>query len=515
MAYKDIQAQSVGPELARLLPNDGIPWYRKRHLLRLNFSLLCLFLLSASDGYDGTLMNGLQALPRWQEFMNTPTGAWLGFVNAVQNLSAFVLYPVVAWCNDRIGRKKTLGINFFWLALATALQTAATNPTMFILGRFFIGASAAFTSGAAAILIAEAAYPTHRGIITALFNCGWHVGSLLAAWVTFGTRNAPAHWSWRIPSLLQCTIPIIAFPGFLLAPESPRWLASQERVEEARAFLVKYHAGGDENSPLAAFEMQEIVNSLALEARYRKSSSWLDLFRGRGNRHRSFITVTLGIFAQWNGVGIVSYYLAPVLRSVGITSVTNQTMLSGFLQLWNLILSVGAALNVDRFGRRRLFLISCGGMLSAYIIISGLSGSFANTNTASIGTTVIPFLFIYYGFYDIAFTPLLVAYPCEIWPYDLRARGLALGMNSTRVALFFNTFVNPIILDAIAWKYYIVYCVILVIIGITIWFWYPETNGHTLEELDALFDKGEAGGGITPAVNKQGDEGEISHVEKV
>ncbi|KAL4920467.1 hypothetical protein BDW62DRAFT_198782 [Aspergillus aurantiobrunneus] len=475
MAHKDIQARSVGPELARVLPNDGIPWYRKRHFLRLNFSLLSFFLLSASDGYDGTLMNGLQALPRWQDFMGNPTGAWLGFVNAVQNLSAFVLYPVVAWCNDRFGRKTTLGINFFWLALAVALQTAATNPIMFVLGRLFVGASASFTSGSAPILMAEAAYPTHRGIITALFMCGWHVGALLAAWVTFGTRNAPANWSWRIPSLHQCAVPILAFPGFIMAPKSPRWLASQERVEEARAFLIKHHAGGDENSPLADFELQEIVSSLALESQYRKSSSWIDLFRGRGNRHRSFISVTLAF---------------------GITSVTNLTMISGFLQLWNLILSVGAAFNVDRFGRRPLFLVSSIGMLCAYIIISGLSGSFAQADIASVGTAVIPFLFIYYGFYDIAFTPLLV---------------------STRVALSFNTFVNPNILDAIAWKYYIVYCVILVIITVAIWFWYPETNGYTLEEMVVVFD-GDKGAGSkameSPAEDKT-VKSDISHVERV
>lgn len=336
-------------------------------------------------------MNGLHALPRWQAFMNNPTGAWLGFVNAVQSLSAFILYPAVAWCSDRYGRKTTLGINFLWLALAVGLQTAATNHTMFVFGRLFIGASASFTSGSVPILMAETAYPTHRGIITAMFMCGWYVGSFLAAWVTFGTRSAPGNWSWRIPSLLQCAILILAVPGFLMAPESPRWLVSQERVEEAHAFLIRYHAGGDENSPLANFELQEIVNSLALEARYRRSSSWLDLLRGRGNRHRSFISVTLGVFAQWDGVGIVSYYLAPVLRSIGITSIKNQTMISGFLQLWNLILSIGAAFNADRFGRRPLFLVSSVGMLCAYIVISGLSGSFAQTNIASTGTAVIPF----------------------------------------------------------------------------------------------------------------------------
>ncbi|KAL4968904.1 general substrate transporter [Aspergillus stella-maris] len=452
--------------------------------------------------------------------MDTQTGPWLGFVNAVQSLSAFALYPVVAWCNDRYGRKVTLGINFLWLALAVALQTSAKNSTMFVLGRLFIGGSASFTAGSAPILMAEAAYPTHRGTITALFQCGWYVGSFLAAWVTFSTRNAPTNWSWRIPSLLQCAIPILALPGYLMAPESPRWLASKERVEEARAFLVKYHAGGDESSPLANFELQGIVNSLALEAHHRRSNSWLDLFRGRGNLHRSFISVTLGVFAQWNGVGIVSYYLAPVLRSVGITSVRDQTMISGFLQLWNLILAIASAFNVDRFGRRPLFLVSSVGMLASYIIISGLSGSFAQSGTSSIGTAVIPFLFIYYGFYDIAFTPLLVSYTCEIWPYNLRAWGLGLGMNSTRIALFFNTFVNPIILDAIAWKYYIVYCVLLVIISVTIWFWYPETKGYTLEEMAVLFGgdrKREDLKGVRAESAGEGKEGgaDISHVEKV
>ncbi|KAL4957711.1 general substrate transporter [Aspergillus filifer] len=305
-----------------------------------------------------------------------------------------------------------------------------------------------------------------------------------------------------------------------MAPESPRWLAFKERVEEARAFLVKYHAGGDEDSTLANFEFLEIVNSLALEAQYRRSSSWLDLFRGRGNLHRPFISVTLGVFAQWNGVGIVSYYLAPVLRSVGITSVRDQTMISGFLQLWNLILAIASAFNVDRFGRRPLFLVSSVGILASYIVISGLPGSFAQSGTSSIGTAVIPFLCIYYSFYDIAFTPLLVSYTCEIWPYNVRAWGLGLGMNNTRIALFFNTFVNPIILGVIAWKYYIVYCVLLVIISVTICSWYPETKGYTLEEMAVLFDGDRKGGNLRGFRAESAGEGkeagvDVSHFEKV
>jgi MFS family permease len=163
-------------------------------------------------------------------------------------------------------------------------------------------------------------------------------------------------------------------------------------------------------------------------------------------------------------------------------------MISGFLQFWNLIIAVGAAFSVDRVGRRKLFLASCFGMLTSYIVISGLSGSFANTQAASTGIAVIPFLFLFYGFYDIAFTPLLISYTCEIWPFTYRAKGISMALMTTQLAVFFNIFVNPIALEAIQWKYYLVYVGILIGITATIWFFYPETNGHSLEEMARIFD---------------------------
>lgn len=313
-------------------------------------------------------------------------------------------------------------------------------------------------------------------------------GSFLAAWVTYGTRNYTTDWAWRVPCLLQIALPIAALPGLFMIPESPRYLASKGRVDEARAFLVKYHARGDENSPLAEFELAEITKSIALELEAKKSTSWLDMLRTPGNRKRTFITVFLGVFDQWAGQNIASYYLAPVLITVGVTSVTNQTMILGFLQFFNLLCSLFGAFSVDFVGRRFLFLSACAGMLVSYIIITALSATFAKEHSASVGIAVIPFLFIMFGFFSTAYTPLVVAYPVEIWPYQLRARGLALLLISTSTAVFFNIFVNPIALDAIAWKYYIVYCVILACGGLVIYFTFPETRGHSLEEMARIFD---------------------------
>lgn len=60
------------------------------------------------------------------------------------------------------------------------------------------------------------------------------------------------------------------------------------------------------------------------------------------------------------------------------------------------------------------------------------------------------------------------------------------------VAVSFNIFVNPIALEAIAWKYYIVFVAVLVGGTFVCYFYYPETRGYTLEEIAVVFDGDEA-----------------------
>lgn len=171
---------------------------------------------------------------------------------------------------------------------------------MFVIGRLCIGGVSAFFS-VAPILITETAFPTHRAIATAFFNCGWYIGSLIAAWATYGTRNDTSGWSWRVPSFLQMAVPVIAAFGFAMAPESPRWLVSVGSHQAARDVLVRYHAGGDVDSPLAAYEFEEISRTIQLEKEVVDNVTYIDLFKTKGRRHRSLISLSLGVFAQWNG----------------------------------------------------------------------------------------------------------------------------------------------------------------------------------------------------------------------
>lgn len=79
-------------------------------------------------------------------------------------------------------------------------------------------------------------------------------------------------------------------------------------------------------------------------------------------------------------------------------------------------------------------------------------------------------------------------YPTEIFPYSLRAKGLALEFYFNSGGLLVGQFVNPIGMENLNWRYYIVFCCILVLILGIVFFLFPETKGHSLEEIAVIFD---------------------------
>ncbi|KAK9427680.1 general substrate transporter [Lipomyces doorenjongii] len=487
---KESAEAALGKEIMKVLPINPRPWYKTRHLTQLNLLLLVPLFASATIGFDGAMMNGLQTLPQWRAYFSHPESAILGAINAVYPIGKLIgLFPST-WLSDRYGRKRPMFVGFILLFIGTVVQGASQNIAMLIISRFLLGFGTAFLAQPSPILITELAYPTQRGKITSLYNTFYYFGAVLAAWSTYGTFRLHSTWSWRIPSIMQGAFPVIQFCFFFFIPESPRWLVAKGRVEEGRSILVKYHAGGDEASSLVDYEIREMEDNIRLEQLINSQSSYLDLIRTPANRRRTFVAAILGFYTQWSGNSVISYYLTLVLNTIGITSVSSQALINGLLQIFNWFAAVVAgAMMVDRIGRRKLFLISTGGMLASYIIWTVLSSVFTTTLNQRVGNTVVVFIFIYYFFYDIAFTPLMPAYVVEIYQYTLRGRGVTAAYTVNYLALILGNFVNPLAMKAIGWHYYIVFCVLLTISFTLIWFFFPETKGHTLEEIAEIFDR--------------------------
>lgn len=204
---------------------------------------------------------------------------------------------------------------------------------MFLASRLILGMGIPFAVSGASQLLAELTYPRERAIITGLFNTSWFAGAILAAGVTLGTYNIPSNWAWRIPTILQCAPSLLQLIFIWFVPESPRWLIFKERHEEAFQVLVKYHAEGDQDSTFVHAEYHEIQTQLRQELE-NSDRRWAELMQTPGNRKRTLIAICVGIFSQWSGNGLVSYYLARVLITVGVEDRRTQNIV-------NLALSVG------------------------------------------------------------------------------------------------------------------------------------------------------------------------------
>lgn len=173
----------------------------------------------------------------------------------------------------------------------------------------------------------------------------------------------------------------------------------------------------------------------------------------------------------------------------------------------NVVSATGICFFVEKFGRRRLFLTSCVSMLVCFIATTIALARFpegpggADSNA---GNAVIVFIFLYYISYNIGFSGLLVSYSSEILPYRIRAKGLTVMFFCVSLSLWFNQYVNPIALQDIGWKYYVVYCCWLGFELFVVWKFYIETKETPLEEIAKYFDGDAAiigGGAATEKVN--------------
>jgi len=162
---------------------------------------------------------------------------------------------------------------------------------------------------------------------SSLFNESWYVGAIIAAGVTLGTFSKPNDWSWRIPSLVQAAPSLLQLTFIWFVPESPRWLISKDRNEEAFEILVKYHAEGNREDAFVNAEFAEIQARVRHEVENSKRR-WVELVSTPGNRRRTLIAACVGLFSQWSGNGLVSYYLAKVLATAGINDKRTQNKIN-------------------------------------------------------------------------------------------------------------------------------------------------------------------------------------------
>lgn len=153
------------------------------------------------------------------------------------------------------------------------------------------------------------------------------------------------------------------------------------------------------------------------------------------------------------------------------------------------MLSGVGAIASERYGRRILWLLSTIFMLLFLAVATTLTGLYAERGISSAGLAVIPMLFLFFAAYDIAYAALFFAYPAEILPFELRAKGLAVTLFADSLGAFSNQYANPVAFSRMEWRYYCVFLGFLSFFLFFVYFFFPETKGRSLEEVSQIFHK--------------------------
>ncbi|KAF2641808.1 hexose transporter-like protein [Massarina eburnea CBS 473.64] len=475
---------------------EKVNWKKEPNMRKLYFWACILCVASATTGYDGMMMNSSQQMDRWTNYFDKPDDNRLGIMNNAYNIGSIVSFFIVPFMAEWWGRKVPIAIGCIIMCVGAIVSAVATTWQIYMAGRLVLGFGNSFAQMCSPILLTEICHPQHRGVFTAVYNCLWNAGAFFVSWVAWGTSQANNEWSWRSITLLQALPSVIQIIFIYWVPESPRWLISKERYDEALDMLAYYHASGDTHNPTVQFEYKEMKDTIRMETDANKNSSYLDFLKTRGNRWRLAILISLGIISQYSGNALFSNYINLVYEGAGIKSQNKKMILSGAERLIYLGISIYSATLIDKVGRRPLFLAATAGMVLSFICWTITCAVYENSNetNASAGYAQIPFVWIFGICYAVAWSGLLVAYALEILPYRLRAKGLTVMNITVQAILAVGGQTNPVAWKRLPhhWNLALFYTLWITVEFVWVFFVYPETKGPTLEEISRIFDGSDA-----------------------
>lgn len=410
-----------------------------------------------------------------------------GLIVALLSIGTLAGALIGAPTADYLGRKYAMIVECMVFIVGVIIQMTARHVwQQFAVGRLVSGLGVGALSAAVPMYQAETAPSQIRGSLTATYQLFITFGILVAYCISIGARDIPGAGSWQTVVGIGIVWPVIMIVGMMFMPESPRWLAKHDRIEEAAAAIAATRGIRKDEAmshPVVSKEIEQIRNHVQYESKMK--GGWLDCFSLKDKiLYRTLLGMSLQSLQQLTGANYFFYYGASIFQSVGIEDSFITQIILGAV---NFFCTFGGIYVMERFGRRRPLII--GGIWQAcWLFVFAAAGTAVDPEqNDSIGKLMIVAACMFILGYAMTWAPGIWILIGETFPTRTRAKQGALSTASNWTWNFLLAFFTPFIVSAIQFRYGFVFAACNLLGAVVVYFFLYESSDLTLETVDQMY----------------------------
>ncbi|KAH7078638.1 MFS sugar transporter-like protein [Paraphoma chrysanthemicola] len=438
-----------------------------------------------------------------------------GWLVAILELGAWFGTMYSGFLAEILSRKYAILVNVAIFIVGVIIQCTASSGAghnAILAGRFITGMGVGSLSMIVPMYNAEIAPPEVRGALVGLQQLSITLGIMISFWIDYGTNfiggtgRSQKEAAWLVPLCLQLAPAVLLGVGMIFMPFSPRWLVHHNRESDAHAVLARLR-GLPQDHELIELEFAEIkAQSLFEKKSLRENFPHLQdmsvtsvaklqfvaigsLFTTRGMFKRVIIATLTMFFQQWTGINAILYYAPTIFNGLGLSSNSVSLLATGVVGIVMFIATIPAVMYVDSWGRKPVLVVGAIGMAISHFIIAAIVASFSDDwpNHQGAGWAAVVMVWLFVIHFGYSWGPCAWIVISEIWPMSNRPYGIALGASSNWMNNFIVGQVTPDMLAHMKYGTYIFFGLLTTLGAAFIFFYFPETKGLSLEEMDILF----------------------------
>lgn len=456
-------------------------------------SMIGFSLFGYDQGLMASLITGTQfnyEFPATKQNGDNDTHATVvqGATTSCYELGCFVGSLFVMFWGEKLGRKPLIIMGSIITIVGATISTTAFRGYwslgQFIVGRVITGLGTGLNTSTIPVWQSEMSEPENRGLLVNLEGSTIAFGTMLAYWIDFGFSYIETSVQWRFPVSMQILFALVLLVCVINLPESPRWLISQSRTDEACQVLGTLDDVEPTDDRIVA-EVTMLHDNVNRTKNEKNSISNLFSKGKSQNLQRALVAASTQFFQQFTGCNAAIYYSTVLFHeTIGLEPRLSMILGAVFSTVYALS-TIGSFFLIEKLGRRKLFLLGATGQAMSFTITFAclIRATEENAKGAAVG------LFLFITFFGMALLSLPWVYPPEIASMKVRASTNAFSTCTNWLCNFAVVMFTPIFINQSTWGCYLFFAIMNYLYIPVIFFFYPETAGRTLEEIDIIFAK--------------------------